>query len=444
MNIININLCKEKYYYWIDKNIVVSFEMSSQDDTKEEDVKISYGYYLYGQSTFNSKHKYLWFKDSSVSVSKDLVNQHYTFEIPIVIFNLKREDTKEKLWIQNFIHVKIKRHKITEKIYPEIVLDEYSIHLKKQIKHFHLRYKDIPSRFEYNLSKEEMSKAINAVSFFSEKSKNSDNNIKLQTEFKGLLSTSFIKIKENNLLSDYISPPFYDNLNSKISLYIFFKLIKSKIFNFVYKYSIFPPLIIWGDLLLQNRVYNLLWGLVPYNIFVVSGCSFLAIFVFSKLYEMYAKNKIHKLAYDIRLLKHEKIGENVSNKLIDWTLKINDIFSDFKINNKFLWWKYLFSVSWNCYIKSYYHDRTSKIEVITHIFSLDLFSDSNITSFDINWITLLDNNYSNLKDILPKIQKVEWYWKSSGVEIYYWLTYELDSIWLPNILKSIDITPNFD
>ena len=159
---------------------------------------------------------------------------------------------------------------------------------------------------------------------------------------------------------------------------------------------------------------------------------------------MYAKQLIMKLAYNIKLLKSEKIEDNLSNKLLYRTLQISDIFDSFKINDNFLWWKYLFSVSLNCYIKSYYHDRNSKTEDVEHIFSLDLFSESNKKDFSINSIALLHNNYMNLDGILPRGQKVEWYGKSNGVEIYYGLTYQLDSIWLPNILESISLQPKFD
>lgn len=42
----------------------------------------------------------------------------------------------------------------------------------------------------------------------------------------------------------------------------------------------------------------------------------------------------------------------------------------------------------------------------------------------------MDNNYSILEYLLPKYQKVQWYWRSNWVEIYYILDYQLDSIWL--------------
>lgn len=440
----NLKLDKEKYYYWIDKQIIVDFEILFwQDDISENNIKVSYGYNLFWQTWLNSKHKYVGFQDNKVKINKVLWTNRYSFQVPVMIFNLNREELNEYIGIQNFIHIEVEKWEVF-KIHPEIVLDEGRLHIEKQLRNFHLRYKKNPDKTQHILSHEEVSNAINAVNFFSDKNKNLDNNIKLQTEFRWLFSTFFINIRNNNLLSDYISHNFYNHLNSKIDINIFLKLIESQIFNFIYKYSIFPPMIIWLDLIFGRPIYNYIWNIIPYYLFVSLGVFFLIFFMLTKLYERYAKKRIQSFAYNIELLKPCRISENLKHRLFSKKLQIGDIFDSFSVNDRFLWWKYLFSINLNCYIKSYYHDRSSKIENIMHLFSLDLFYESNKSDFNINSIKLLDNNYSMLEDFLPKDQKVQWYWKSNWVEIYYTLDYQLDSIWLPNTSATIPINFNFD
>lgn len=124
VKISNIKLDKEKYVYWIDSNMILSFIIESDKNETIDKVVISYWYDFY----WNLQEQIAF---SSIIEEKDkYANEKISFVIPIVFFNFNLNN----LQVQNYIKINIKNwiifNKDKETLFPNIIIDETKYLLK--------------------------------------------------------------------------------------------------------------------------------------------------------------------------------------------------------------------------------------------------------------------------------------------------------------------------
>jgi len=146
--------------------------------------------------------------------------------------------------------------------------------------------------------------------------------------------------------------------------------------------------------------------------------------------------------YDIKELSVYNIGKDIEQNLINWSLKITDIFDKFslKFNDSNIDYNFTVFLSLNIWTYTYtiWTNNSKKVYLNSEVYSIELFNYVWKGYFDLFNINLLDNNYNKLSSILPKSNKKE------ETEIYYTLTYKCKSNYISNIEKKMDLYLNFN
>lgn len=251
----------------------------------------------------------------------------------------------------------------------------------------------------------------------------------LKKKFKWILNWWLTKVLESSsLTADFIHKDIYNNLKQNIIINLFDKLVNSKIYNFIYKYVfIFIILVVilnftYQDLLKDFISFHVLWA---FNIFGIVFPIF--IIFFSKWYEILFAYLLKKWIYNSKLNSNKNIKDNIESKLVNWTLKIEDIIKKLDIKTSLSSLDYNLKVSLGLNVWTYAQEWKNRDNYTHEVYSIDLFNHTWKGYFDLNKVKLLNNDYKILSNIMPNSNKKAW------TKIYYSLYYKLDSSYLPDI-----------
>jgi len=256
----------------------------------------------------------------------------------------------------------------------------------------------------------------------------------INKKFKWMFFWTLNSFLEKDYLSaDYIHKDIYEKLKKNILVNVFDKLVKSKIYNFIYKFIFIVPFLLFVNLLFDDLIlksfsenFKILIILIP-----------ILFIIFSKILEKIFQKKLNKLIYDFKLVNKKDIENNLENKLLSWNLKIFDFIDKLNIkvwNNNM---DYNFYVKLGLNVWTYSQNWKSTIYHYHNVYSLDLFNYTWKWNFDLSKINLLTNNYNKLNLILPNSNKNKW------TKIYYTIDYKFDSFYLPNLSWNINLDLKF-
>jgi len=237
LKIKNVKLDKEKYIYWIDKNINLSFELYSD---KNETIKNIYIYYWYNfllNTVFKDK-----FIEKNISISS-WDSKEFSFVIPVKFFNFNDWQIKVENYINISVYSGLFGSKIKEKILPNIIFDEKAYDFSNLFLTENILDS---SSLEYEDNNEYKDGNTKEYNISSKLDNNTEDFILIKRQFKGVLIWFLTYIREYNkyfdnylckdLNDDYIHKDIYNKLKENIIVNIFDKLINSKIYCFIYKY----------------------------------------------------------------------------------------------------------------------------------------------------------------------------------------------------------------
>lgn len=559
LKIKNIKLDKEKYIYWIDSNMILSFELESDKDGNIEEIVIFYWYNFYWKQ---QKHKASNDKINEKNTSIQKWINEKSFSIPINFFNLNINNLK----IKNYINIEIKNwflnKNINEKLLPNIIIDENTYWLKNiifpnnisfwksseekieslilksnnieyekiinEINEKEKRLREISRSFfslepikwkeqwysflsdeinnlnekkvnfyiikdnkkeifkelnekkietiknwrekpieklldEVNLIQKkiyecysseneiEYNKSINnfynnilidenkwdtSINISPNIEKNKSDFIIIKKHFKWFF-TSWIDniLEENSLLADFIHKDIYNKLKENTIIKIFDKLVRSEIYNSIYKYILIIPALLITTWLLNSFILRIMFKNTFITAFFILFPPFFIII--SKLFEKFFEYKLKKSIYNFKLVDKKTIENNLKNKLINWKLEILDLIKkfDFKVQRNNMTYNFAISINlniWTYHTTSWMESR----QTLYHdyiLYNLTLFDYTWKWYFDLNKIKLLNNNYNNLKQLLLKSNKKDW------TKVYYTLDYNFKSSYLQDISWTINL-----
>jgi len=437
----NVKLDKEVYIYWIDENINLSFELYSEKNETIKEINIYYWY-----NFFWNYNKYNAFQDKIIEENKiisEWMPEKLYFTIPIQFFNF--DDIVWKIQIENYINITIKNNlfslKIKERILPNIIFDKKGYDLSNFSLFENILNNNIPEDENNNFKEDSILSNLeedNSYTFLGDKynkfkeDKNTEDCILIKRHFKGAFSwftTSFIEKNKN--LGDYVHKDIYNKLKENTIVNIFDKLINSEIYCFIYRYIY---------ILLFIGIF--FYTLTNYNI-ILTLLIFIPILViwFSKLLEKLFNSKLDNSMYDIKQISPDNIKNNIEQNLINWSLKITDIFDKFtlKLNDTSIDYNFkvlLFLNVWTYYTTGW--KNSSTIYLNSEVYSIKLFNYIWKGDFDLSKVHLLENNYNKLIGILPKSNT------NPKTKVYYTLAYKCKSNHIPDIDREMELYLNFN
>jgi len=420
LKIKNVKLDKEKYVYWIDKNINLSFELYSDKDQTIKNIYIYYWYDFLLNTVFKDK-----FIEKNISISS-WDSKEFSFVIPIKFFNFNDWQIKVENYINISVYSDLFGSKIRKSLSPNITFDEKlydfsNLFLTENILDtYSLEYKDDNTK-EYNIS----SKLNNTEDF-----------ILIKRKFKGVLIwfLTYFNYFSEYLNEDYIHKDIYNKLKENIIVNLFDKLINSKIYCFIYKYIyiLFFMGISWIDITIND------YSFIFYLLIFIS----LLFIWFSRLLEKLFHYELKKSFYDIKQLSSDNIKNNIEQKLISWSLKITDIFDNFslKLNDSNIDYNFTIFLSLNIWTYTYtiWTNNSKKVYLNSKVYSIELFNYAWKGYFDLSKIHLLENNYNKLSGILPKSNT------NPKTKVYYTLAYKCKSKHIPDMDGEMDLYLNFN
>lgn len=390
LQIKNIKTDKEKYIFWEDKNINLTFELVSDNkDYNLNSVFIKYWYQiLKGKSKLFTKIETIYLEESL------FINwwnsKTFSCVVPIIISNSNNytdleEDINNIDYISDYNVLKIKN-------FIEIIADIKlnPIDCKKII------FPNIELVKLYNTDKKNLD--------------NIDNIFKFDEYLVEKNAPNYVKISNWVFWigQDYVNIDFYNFLLQKYPLFKIFKLLNIKIISIIFAILFF--LFISIDYF-KEYFLILLW-----------------VFVFIFLPILYIKNILFmKISKDIINIKFKNINfitENLKNK----TLKFKDIYDDININ---YYWKYKCSFNSNldCVLKVSIQEWKHTRIYEENIFSINLWS-YKWDNLSLNNI-ILNDNISVLEKIFiepwPINKKTFFTLRTGKYEIYYRVSYNFNS-----------------
>jgi len=436
LKIKNVKLDKEKYVYWIDKNINLSFELYSDKNETIKEIDICYWYDFFWN---NQKHNA--FQDKIVEENKiisEWIPEKFSFTIPIRFFNFWA------IKIINYINIIIKNSlfslKIKEELLPNIIFDEKSYNFTN-FSLFDNKRKILFSEEDKNCTSwDYMSNKLKIANKIKE---NSEDFILIKRQFKGLFYWSESSIAESDKNSgDYIHKNIYNKLKEDIIVNIFDKLVNSKIYHFIYKYMYILFIFDIINVYTNNNIFNFSVDYLGYYYSILM--SFfnillpISFILFSKLLEMIFNSRIDNSFYDIEENKTEDIGNNIEHNLLNWNLKLTDIFNKFNLKIKDSSIEYTFSLFLILNVGTYYRNWNSYPSVYWSVYNIELFNYVWKGYFDLSKINLLENNYNKLSGILPESNT------KPEAKVYYTLAYKCKSKHIPDMDGEMDLYLNFN
>lgn len=455
LEIKNLKLNKEKYIYWLDDSIELSFELESDENEIIKEIVIFYWYNFYWEE---QRHKA--FNNSIVKKNKVIsqwVKEKFSFTIPIKIFNLSISDWFNNMKITNYINIKIKNkffiNIINKKLYPNIIIKQNAYWLNNFTVQETIWLDNNGAELINNVNNNEEILLIDNIEYLKENTleNEKDSNLEylskrveisekikqnewdfviIKKQFKWIFSWWITKImEEDSLFADYIHKNIYKKLKENIIINIFHYLVNSKIYNFIHKYIFILPIIFIANEMFNNIIFKIISSNLDNNlifiyVFLVFPIWFL---LFSKLFEKLFEKVLNSKIYNFKLLDTKIIESNLNNKLTNWILNISDIIENFNIkvwNNNI---DYNFRISLRLNVWTFNGAWKSKTYHAHNVYLLQLFNNTWKWYFDLNKVSLLANNYSNLKLLLPNSVKSPW------TKIYYTLDYSFSSSHLPDI-----------
>ena len=423
IKITNITLDKEKYLYWIDKNINLSFKLETDHSDQEvEEVYINYWFNII--CDWKKKVK----ANNRISIAKDIIlniEKQYNISIPIIIPNSKWNYSK----IKNFIYIKLDIPYLKKKVDVKVSFspEEYNkLGIKKVISYKNYKFNDL---------------------FVDDDEKNINSTLSLKSENKILLKTKFEWLLFDFQDEDYINIEILNKLkkNSFKIRFIYF-LLNSKIYRTVYKYIILIPIFFFIFILILpliknfSIIYSFPLNDIIWNWLVISFLLCILIILFSKIIEKVYQSSLYKNVYNIKFNSFNDISNNINNKLKSWRLNIYDIFQTFDIERINIPFDYKFSLRLDSYLESFEWTWRDVKKVTDKLYWIELFNEQWNKVFDVNNIKLVNNDYSKINDILLPVLN-EW-WIEWVTKIYYKLSIDFKSSYLPNYKNTLSVNIN--
>ena len=423
IKITNITLDKEKYLYWIDKNINLSFKLETDHSDQEvEEVYINYWFNII--CDWKKKVK----ANNRISIAKDIIlniEKQYNISIPIIIPNSKWNYSK----IKNFIYIKLDIPYLKKKVDVKVSFspEEYNkLGIKKVISYKNYKFNDL---------------------FVDDDEKNINSTLSLKSENKILLKTKFEWLLFDFQDEDYINIEILNKLkkNSFKIRFIYF-LLNSKIYRTVYKYIILIPIFFFIFILILpliknfSIIYSFPLNDIIWNWLVISFLLCILIILFSKIIEKVYQSSLYKNVYNIKFNSFNDISNNINNKLKSWRLNIYDIFQTFDIERINIPFDYKFSLRLDSYLESFEWTWRDVKKVTDKLYWIELFNEQWNKVFDVNNIKLVNNDYSKINDILLPVLN-EW-WIEWVTKIYYKLSIDFKSLYLPNYKNTLSVNIN--
>lgn len=382
LKIINIKTDKEKYIFWEDKEIKLSFDITSDNkDYNLNSVFVNHWIEIYKNLT-KRKENLEKINIADYTTIRYLNNQSFTCIIPIKIPNKWKEYDIEEIEIKNIFEInadiKLNPFDCKEKYYPNIeiiniidekteIIDKETEIINKEIENLititdEINYDKIKKEIYTELSifktdnmKDIDFEKINILieeqkKYFTIKNQQKYNKLQdqlLGKEWKLIDDISYSKYdieKDNpnyvnigNLFNiDYINKDYYNYLLQKYKLFRLYIFLNNK--------NIFIPIsvIIFIICILLFLFSNL--NIQKISIFLII---FITIFLIS-IYQLknYTITNIKRKLINIKINDKNNIIQSFNNR----TLKFNDIFQDLNINYNWIY-KCYFDVVLNCVLK---------------------------------------------------------------------------------------------
>ena len=419
IKIIKLNLNKNNFFFWVDKEIKLTFEITSEENKVINELSI-----FYWCNFFCKKQKHVVYENKiqnkDIHINSMKVNC-FSYIIPIKYFNYINNNDLSNIKIENYISIQIKKwiiwSTVFKKILPEIFLNTDWINYLNTYSENDNENDIIMPENSYR-NKTDILKNI--------KNKDSDFLI-FKKHFRWILKWELHYISESSIFTiDLIHKDIFNKIKGYLVINLFTQLVNSNIYNLIYKYIFILP-IIWFLILVLYK-YLLIYLSIKLDflftvIFFIFPISFI---VFSKILEFIFNEKIKNILYNYKIKNTDKIKFNLENKLISGKLNIYDIFENFtlNINHNF---DYNFNISLELIIWSYYYRSEHKYHERSKVYSLDLFNYIGKWYINLNDVKLLDNNYNNIKNILLDSNLNE------GTEVFYKIKFKFTSLYLPNL-----------
>lgn len=439
VSIKDILLDKESYLYWVDKKIILTFKLISNLDKKQEIKEIFINHWFNLICNLDKHNVY----NKKISLWKNIIlkeneEKSYNVKIPIVIPDDEGVYTHLKNYIQIKINLPFLKEEVETKI--EFLVKEYE---KLEIKNI-TNYSWLNT---YVKSDEFENHSDRKIAFkLKEYSNLDDNYIEVKQEIpEEIIENEEILEKENKVIFrnkfdslfwstqevEFIEKSLLEKLQKESKfIRVVYYLINSKIYWYIYKYNLFLLVFLLIILLFEPTKVIFIITLV---FFIISS----VIIFWSKIAEKVFNYLIFEKVYsDIELKSPSEISKSINKKLKKWALSIKDIFKKFrfKINSEI---DYNMSISLNTYLQSFYKS-WDKIKHETDLIRwLELFNSKWHGLFNINDMSLLENNYAWVFDILLPSFKNRWF--SGKNKIYYKLVVSFKSSYLPDYKKEICI-----
>lgn len=396
LKLLNINLDKDEYIYWEDKEINVKFDVISDEKSfKLNSIIIKYGViiYLSWKKFLNETESKLLVENVNIS----WISQNFQFTIPIKYPNIwdkqlveffdeeKKEDEYEGEVEDNFESY-IFNSDINLKNYIEIVVDKWFslFDCKKEI------YPKVYSEFDINTNHLTLKDDL----FNSEDYKNNIDYINIWFD---------VKKKE------YISKDFYNHLNNNYKSFRYFDFIRNN-FKYLVSTYIVMALIFISFLFLSEKL------IISKSFFNNFGLIFFGINIIGFILYVYIKRGIRTIKDTVINIKF-KDKKNIKQSLKDKdNISIKDIYEEIWINYD---WKYNCKI--NLYMSSILRltnkEKTGKnSKFVEYNKTINLYELWNYEWRNLSLKKIINFQSDKKNNIIP----IKDFWKTSMLKFWYW------------------------
>lgn len=446
VKITNILLDKNKYLYWIDKNINITlFIKSDKNEFLSKNIvvfwkKIDWKVNELLETKYNIFSEILLIDDIKL---EKWIKHKIEILIPIKLFNFYWKN----LIIKNFIKIQLWKwfwfYKINKEINPNIILENNNVDNL------------IIDKYNNNIIEEDTKNNFESVD---------QNNLFIKKRKKKQLNENFINPKRffswfflwKSLREEWVNDADYIhkdifkkiNNNSLIIKFIWF-LINSKIYNFIYKYMMLLPVFYIIFIIIIALLHNVIPKHIT-NLFIVDNWwdrffiilwITLLFIILSMMISFLYSYLLSRSTYKFKFQTKVDIEQNFSSKLKWWNILITDILKYFKLTDNIYNMDYNVELWLSLYVFRSFSSPWSelgRIKFNDRILYINLFSKEDKWLFNLNDIKLNKNNYEELESLLPNT-----FWMDLA-NIYYELNFTFTSNYLPdiNIFKEINLIFN--